>query len=63
MFLSFFKVNKGITGHSGSKQKKVDIHISVDGLTIVDNKTKMILHKYPLHMISFAADDKQVIIH
>lgn len=53
------QVNKGITGHSGSKLKKVDIHINVDGLTVIDNKTKMILHKYPLHRISFCADDKQ----
>lgn len=53
------QVNKGITGHSGSKLKKVDIHISVDGLTVIDTKTKMILHKFPLHKISFCADDKQ----
>uniref|UniRef100_A0A0N5AEC4 PID domain-containing protein n=1 Tax=Syphacia muris TaxID=451379 RepID=A0A0N5AEC4_9BILA len=53
------QVNKGITGHSGSKLKKVDIHISIDGLTVIDTKTKMILHKFPLHKISFCADDKQ----
>lgn len=56
-----FQVNKGITGHSGSKLKKVDIHINVDGLTVIDTKTKMVLHKFPLHKISFCADDKQVI--
>lgn len=27
---------------------------------MVDTKTKMILHRYPLPRISFAADDKQV---
>uniref|UniRef100_A0A183E1V2 PID domain-containing protein n=1 Tax=Gongylonema pulchrum TaxID=637853 RepID=A0A183E1V2_9BILA len=53
------QVNRGITGHSGSKLKKVDLQISVDGLTIIDSKTKMILFKYPLHRISFCADDKQ----
>ncbi|MFH4979978.1 hypothetical protein AB6A40_006687 [Gnathostoma spinigerum] len=53
------QVNRGITGHSGAKLKKVDLQISVDGLTVIDSKTKMILHKYPLHKISFCADDKQ----
>lgn len=56
----WFKVNRGVTGHSGAKLKKVDLHINIDGVTIVDNKTKMILFKYPLHRISFCADDKQV---
>lgn len=53
-------MNRGLTGHSGSKLKKVDLQISVDGLTIIETKSKMILFKYPLHRISFCADDKQV---
>ncbi|KHN86846.1 Cell death protein 6 [Toxocara canis] len=53
------QVSRSVTGHSGAKLKKVDLQINVDGVTIVDNKTKMVLHKYPLHRISFCADDKQ----
>ncbi|KAK6040003.1 phosphotyrosine interaction domain protein, partial [Cooperia oncophora] len=37
----------------------VDIQINVEGVTIVDTKTKAILHRYPLQKISFCADDKQ----
>nr|CDP93196.1 BMA-CED-6, isoform a [Brugia malayi] len=50
---------RGVTGHSGAKLKKVDLQINVDGLTVIETKTKMILFKYPLHRISFCADDKQ----
>uniref|UniRef100_A0A915Q0K0 PID domain-containing protein n=1 Tax=Setaria digitata TaxID=48799 RepID=A0A915Q0K0_9BILA len=53
------QVNRGVTGHSGAKLKKVDLQINVDGLTVIEAKTKMILFKYPLHRISFCADDKQ----
>ncbi|VDM96163.1 unnamed protein product [Thelazia callipaeda] len=53
------QVNRGVTGHSGSKLKKVDLQINVDGLTVIETKTRMILFKYPLHRISFCADDKQ----
>ncbi|KHJ98622.1 phosphotyrosine interaction domain protein [Oesophagostomum dentatum] len=44
---------------SGNKLQKVDIQINVEGVTIVDSKTKMALHRYPLQKISFCADDKQ----
>uniref|UniRef100_A0A915BKL3 PID domain-containing protein n=1 Tax=Parascaris univalens TaxID=6257 RepID=A0A915BKL3_PARUN len=53
------QVSRSVTGHSGAKLKKVDLQINVDGVTVVENKTKMVLHKYPLHRISFCADDKQ----
>ncbi|VDK66043.1 unnamed protein product [Onchocerca ochengi] len=53
------QVSRGVTGHSGAKLKKVDLQINVDGLTVIETKTKMILFKYPLHRISFCADDKQ----
>ncbi|KAK6057628.1 phosphotyrosine interaction domain protein [Cooperia oncophora] len=42
-----------------AKLQKVDIQINVEGVTIVDTKTKAILHRYPLQKISFCADDKQ----
>ncbi|KAM3722587.1 Cell death protein [Dirofilaria immitis] len=53
------QISRGVTGHSGAKLKKVDLQINVDGLTVIEAKTKMILFKYPLHRISFCADDKQ----
>uniref|UniRef100_A0A914UY39 PID domain-containing protein n=1 Tax=Plectus sambesii TaxID=2011161 RepID=A0A914UY39_9BILA len=52
------QVNRSITGNSGAKLQKVDLQINVDGLTVADTKTKMVLFKYPLHRISFCADDK-----
>lgn len=58
--IKIFQINRSVTGHSGAKLKKVDLHINVDGLTVIDAKTKLILFKYPLHRISFCADDKQV---
>ncbi|KAJ1372882.1 hypothetical protein KIN20_035174 [Parelaphostrongylus tenuis] len=47
------------TTQSGVKLQKVDLQINVEGVTIVDSKTKMALHRYPLQKISFCADDKQ----
>uniref|UniRef100_A0A1I7WYY7 PID domain-containing protein n=1 Tax=Heterorhabditis bacteriophora TaxID=37862 RepID=A0A1I7WYY7_HETBA len=41
--------------------QKVDIQINVEGVIVVDSKTKMVLHRYPLQKISFCADDKQQI--
>ena len=32
--------------------------ISVEGVAIQEPKTKKILHQYPLHKISYCADDK-----
>jgi hypothetical protein len=42
----------------GHKIPRVSIQINMEGLNIVDPRTKIILHKYPLHRISFCADDK-----
>lgn len=36
------------------------MQISVTGVTIMDSKTKLIIGNYPLHRISFVADDKEV---
>uniref|UniRef100_A0A0N4Z2E2 PID domain-containing protein n=1 Tax=Parastrongyloides trichosuri TaxID=131310 RepID=A0A0N4Z2E2_PARTI len=57
------QVNQGINGHSGSKLRKVDMQISVTGVTIMDSKTKLIMSNHPLHRISFVADDKEVSIY
>ncbi len=37
----------------------MELHVNVDGVTMIDQKTRMIMYKYPLHRISFCADDKQ----
>ncbi len=41
-----------------AKPPKVELTISVDGVTIQEPKTKNLLHRYPLHRISYCADDK-----
>lgn len=42
----------------GNKIPKVELTISVDGVAIQEPKTKRIMHQYPLHRISYCADDK-----
>lgn len=54
------QIQQGMSGHSGSKLRKVDIQISINGLKVLDSKSKMVLFNHPLHKISFCADDKQV---
>ena len=53
------QVNRGLTSSSAAKPKKVEIQINVHGVTVIDSKTKIIIHRHPLHKISFCADDKQ----
>lgn len=42
----------------GVRTPKVELTISVDGVAVHEPKTKRNLHQYPLHRISFCADDK-----
>ncbi|RWS02529.1 PTB domain-containing engulfment adapter protein 1-like protein, partial [Dinothrombium tinctorium] len=42
----------------GAKTPKVELTISIDGVAVQDPKTKKIMHQYPLHRISYCADDK-----
>ncbi|KAK3927750.1 PTB domain-containing adapter protein ced-6, partial [Frankliniella fusca] len=42
----------------GNKIPKVELTISIDGVAIQEPKTKRIMHQYPLHRISYCADDK-----
>ena len=43
----------------GSSKGKVELTISVDGVAVQEPKgAKRILHQYPLHRISYCADDK-----
>ncbi|KFD56111.1 hypothetical protein M514_02889 [Trichuris suis] len=43
----------------GYKLQKVLLQISINGVNILDCKTKRPLYQHPLHRISFCADDKQ----
>ena len=52
------KFNKQIKRAEGQKPPKVELTISVDGVTIQEPKLKVIQHQYPLHRISYCADDK-----
>ncbi|XP_058794202.1 PTB domain-containing engulfment adapter protein 1-like isoform X2 [Phymastichus coffea] len=56
------KFNQQIKKSEGSKTPKVELTISIDGVAIQEPKTKTtqkrIMHQYPLHRISYCADDK-----
>ncbi|XP_061181412.1 PTB domain-containing engulfment adapter protein 1-like isoform X2 [Saccostrea echinata] len=52
------KFNKHIRKAEGQKTPRVELTISADGVTIQDPKTKACMHQYPLHRISYCADDK-----
>lgn len=43
---------------TGGKIRKVELTISADGVAIQEPKTHNILHQFPLHRISYCADDK-----
>lgn len=50
------QIKKAETGAKSSR--KVELTISVDGVAIQDPKSHTILHQFPLHRISYCADDK-----
>ncbi|XP_015921605.1 PTB domain-containing engulfment adapter protein 1 [Parasteatoda tepidariorum] len=52
------KFNQQLKKSEGTKTPKVEVTISIDGVAIQDNKTKQIFHQYPLHRISYCANDK-----
>ncbi|KAJ8687352.1 hypothetical protein QAD02_023146 [Eretmocerus hayati] len=56
------KFNQQIKKSEGTKTPKVELTISIDGVAIQEPKTKTspkrIMHQYPLHRISYCADDK-----
>lgn len=43
---------------SGAKTRKVELTISIDGVAIQEPRSHNILHQFPLHRISYCADDK-----
>ncbi|XP_041457817.1 PTB domain-containing engulfment adapter protein 1-like isoform X2 [Lytechinus variegatus] len=52
------KFNKQVKRSEGAKPPKMELTISVDGITIQDRQTKEKQFTYPLHHISYCADDK-----
>jgi len=52
------KFNQQIKKAEGTKTPKVELTVSVDGVAIQDPKSKKTQHQYPLHRISYCADDK-----
>ncbi|XP_074594468.1 uncharacterized protein LOC141849862 [Brevipalpus obovatus] len=52
------KFNQHLRRAEGTKTPKVELTISVDGVAIQDPKTRKISYQYPLHRISYCADDK-----
>merc|ERR1719431_912463 len=52
------KFNQQIKKAEGAKTPKVELTVSVDGVAIQEPKSKKIQHQYPLHRISYCADDK-----
>ncbi|XP_780611.2 PTB domain-containing engulfment adapter protein 1 isoform X2 [Strongylocentrotus purpuratus] len=52
------KFNKQVKRSEGTKPPKMELTISVDGVTIQDRQTKEKQFTYPLHHISYCADDK-----
>jgi len=56
--LKFNQMLKKTEGQGNAKTPKVELTISVDGVVIQEPKTKAMMHQYPLHKISYCADDK-----
>uniref|UniRef100_T1JFF0 PID domain-containing protein n=1 Tax=Strigamia maritima TaxID=126957 RepID=T1JFF0_STRMM len=54
------KFSQQLKRAEGTKTPKVELTISVDGVAVQEPKSKVrkILHQYPLHHISYCADDK-----
>jgi len=52
------KFSQQIKKAEGSKTPKAELTVSIDGVAIQEPKTKKIQHQYPLHRISYCADDK-----
>ncbi|XP_071444390.1 PTB domain-containing adapter protein ced-6 isoform X2 [Hetaerina americana] len=52
------QLRKAEAGSTGGRTPKVELTISVDGVAVQDPKTKAIMYQFPLHRISYCADDK-----
>lgn len=56
--LQFTQQIKKAENGSNYKTKKVEITVSIDGVAIQEPRTNNILHQFPLHKISYCADEK-----
>ncbi|KAG6445211.1 hypothetical protein O3G_MSEX003767 [Manduca sexta] len=56
--LQFTQQLKKSEAKDGAKSKKVEITISVDGVAIQEPRSNNIMYQFPLHRISYCADDK-----
>ncbi|KAH9633734.1 hypothetical protein HF086_008756 [Spodoptera exigua] len=56
--LQFTQQLKKSEAKDGAKCKKVEITISVDGVAIQEPRSNNIMYQFPLHRISYCADDK-----
>ncbi|XP_067137981.1 PTB domain-containing engulfment adapter protein 1-like [Centruroides vittatus] len=52
------KFNQQVKRADGTKIPKVELTISIDGVAIQEPKAKKVYYTYPLHRISYCADDK-----
>ncbi|GFO24175.1 ptb domain-containing engulfment adapter protein 1 [Plakobranchus ocellatus] len=52
------KFNKHIKRAEGQKPPKVELVISAEAVCILDPKSSTMMYRYPLHLISYCADDK-----
>ena len=53
------QLKKAESGSGSTKMPKMELTISVNGVTIQEPKSKKVMHEYPLHRISYCADDKE----
>lgn len=58
--LQFAQQIKKSEGGNNHKSKKVEITISVDGVAVQEPRVTKALHQFPLHDISYCADEKGV---
>ncbi|ODM98552.1 PTB domain-containing engulfment adapter protein 1 [Orchesella cincta] len=52
------KLDEEIRRAEGGKTPKAEVTISIDGVAVQEPKGKKVLHQFPLHQISYCADDK-----
>lgn len=58
--LQFSQQIKKAEGNANKKTNKVELTISVDGVAVQEPRAQKVLHQFPLHDISYCADEKGV---
>eukprot|EP00794_Sanderia_malayensis_P003586 gene3586-4091_t len=51
------ELKRSEAGRKGSKLQKIEFHVSVDAVRLIDAKSKALITQKPLHRISYCADD------